>query len=285
MVLDRETVKAINDFVRERPRNVNEIADKIGRSWRTADRYVKKISKEEGTIDLHTFREGTRGALKVVYWRNTDEIQASNYREKLWNKIKNGSDKKDFSPFDIFEAVDKEERNAFLEQQKEENVEANHDIIGTLQEAEREVLVFSGNLSWSTLQQDGKKVIDIFRELAEDDVSIKFLSRVDITSLKNVEKMKKLNDEIKKQRTKIRHCEQPLRALIVDDKLAQLKEKKSQSDYPEKEIESDTHIFYEIYDEDWVDWLRKVFWKLYRNSSPAENRIEDLHSIENILQL
>lgn len=285
MVLDRETVKEINDFVQKRPRNVNEIADKIGRSWRTADRYVKKISKEEGTIDLHTFREGTRGALKVVYWRNTDEIRASKYREKLWEKIRNGRNKEDFSPFDIFEAVDEDERNAFLEQQKDENVEAKHDIIGTLQEAEREVLIFSGNLSWSTLRQDGKKVIDTFRELAEDDVSIKFLSRVDITSLKNVETMEKINKEINKERIKIRHCEQPVRALIIDDKLTQFKEKKSQGDYRREEIEKDTHIFYEIRDEEWIEWIRKVFWKLYRNSVPAENRIEDLHSIENILQV
>lgn len=285
MPLDKKTRKEINDFVRERPRNVQEVADMIGKSWRTADRYVKKIAKEEGTIDVHTFREGTRGALKVVYWRNTDEIFSSRYREKLWEKIKNGRDKVDFSPFDIFEAVDDGERNAFLEQQSEENVEASHDIVGTLRQAEREILVFSGNLSWSTLKQDGVDVKEVFKELAENDISVKFLSRVDITSLKNIELMTKINDEIGKKRVDVRHSEHPVRAIIVDDKLAQFKEMRNPEDYKKGELEKRTYIFYEVYEDKWIDWIRNVFWKLYRNAVPAESRIEDLHSIQNILEV
>lgn len=285
MTLNKEATRKINKFVRERPRNIQEIADLIDKSWRTADRWVKQIAKEEGTIDVHTFRGGTRGALKVVYWRNPEQIHSSRRRQRMWDQIKTGREKVDFSPFDLFETVDEDKRNAFLEQQKEENVEANHDIGGALQKAEQEILIFSGNLSWSTLKQDGREVRQVFKELAQDDISIKFLSRVDITSLKNVELMRKINEQIGKKRVSIRHCEQPVRAVVIDSKLAQFKEMKNPEDYKRGELEKKTYIFYEIYDEEWIDWTRKAFWKLYRNSIPAESRMEDLHSIQNILKV
>lgn len=285
MVLDKETIKIINDFVKKRPRSIQEIADKIDKSWRTADRYVKKISEEEGTLGIHKFRGGTRGALKIVYWRTSDELKSSRHQERLWQKIRNGRTKVDFSPFDIFECVNKDKRNAFLEQQKEENVEANHDIIGTLREAKNSILIFSGNLSWSTLQQNGNKVRDVFKELAKKDINIKILSRVDITSMKNVELMQNINDEIKKERINIRHCEHPIRGIIIDDKLTQLKEMKDPSNYKDNEIDKKTYIFYEIYDEEWIEWLKNVFWKLYRNGIPAKSRLEDLNTIKNILKI
>lgn len=103
--------------------------------------------------------------------------------------------------------------------------------------------------------------------------------------MKNVELMRKINEEIGKKRVSIRHCEQPVRGLIIDKKLAQFKEIKNPKDYKRGELKKKTYIFYEIYDEEWVDWTRKVFWKLYRNSIPAESRMEDLHSIKNILEI
>lgn len=285
MVLDKKTIKKINDFVKTRPRSIQEIAKHVGRSWRTADRYVKKIAKEEGTLDVHKFRAGTRGALKIVYWRTDEELKSSRHQTRLWEKIKNGRNKLDFSPFDIFECVSEDKRNAFLEQQKKENVQANHDIIGTLKEAQDRILIFSGNLSWSTLQQNGKMVRNVFKELANMDINIKIISRVDITSMKNVEIMQNINDEIKKERIGIRHAEQPVRGFIVDNKLAQLKEMKDPANYKYNEIDKKTYIFYEIYDKEWVEWLENVFWKLYRNGLPAESRLKDLNTIKNVLKL
>lgn len=125
----------------------------------------------------------------------------------------------------------------------------------------------------------------VFRELAEDDVSIKFLSRVDITSLKNVELMRRINEELGKKRIYVRHCEQPVRAVIIDDKMVQLKEARNPENYPSEEVAENTYIFYEIYDENWIEWIRNAFWNLYRNSVPAESRIEDLNSIQNILSI
>ena len=39
-------------------------------------------------------------------------------------------------------------------------------------------------------------------------------------------------------------------------------------------------IFYEIQDIDWIDWLRNVFFDLFRSSIDAQKRIENLKSIK-----
>jgi hypothetical protein len=61
-MLDRQLIKRIEDFVRTRPRTVDEIAKLLGKNWRTAASYVDRIAQEQGTIATHTFRGGTRGA-------------------------------------------------------------------------------------------------------------------------------------------------------------------------------------------------------------------------------
>ena len=68
---------SLNDFVYARPRTIQEISQLIDKNWRTADRYVDKIAKEEGTLAVRTFRGGTRGALKVVYWNLNPSISSS----------------------------------------------------------------------------------------------------------------------------------------------------------------------------------------------------------------
>ena len=67
-MLDTKTIKKINDFVYTKPRTIQEIAHLIRKNWRTANNYVDKIAKESGAISVRTFRGGTRGALKIVYW-------------------------------------------------------------------------------------------------------------------------------------------------------------------------------------------------------------------------
>ncbi|MBD3203055.1 hypothetical protein GF327_02075, partial [Candidatus Woesearchaeota archaeon] len=61
MVLDSKTRDKIKSFVYQKPRTVNEIAELVDRSWRTADRYVKAIMETTGEISMRVFREGTRG--------------------------------------------------------------------------------------------------------------------------------------------------------------------------------------------------------------------------------
>src|SRR3989338_6630693 len=81
-MLEQATIKRINEFVYAKPRTIQEIALLLNVNWRTADSYVQKISEEQGTLSVRTFREGTRGALKVVFWSNlrseehTSELQS-----------------------------------------------------------------------------------------------------------------------------------------------------------------------------------------------------------------
>jgi len=281
MVLKSEETKKIKEFVYIKPRTIQEIAQQIKKSWRTTNSYVEKISQETGEISVRTLREGTRGAVKIVYWNNIDKIHHTQAQERLHKQIELGKDKTDFSPFDIYQYVDKNKRNSFLEDQEENTLTVKHDLKGALLKAQKRLLIFSGDFSWANLTQEGKSFLDLFEDLARNDITIKILARVDINSYRNIKKIYDLNAKIGKERIEIRHCEQPLRAFIIDNKLAKLKEIRDYEDYYKKS-KSKTYIFYEIYDEQWIEWLEKVFWNLFRISISAKQRFEDLKTIKGV---
>jgi hypothetical protein len=87
--------------------------------------------------------------------------------------------------------------------------------------------------------------------------------------------MLQINHKLKKEMIEIRHAEQPFRAFIIDNKFARFKENRQHD-------KKNNYIFYEIRDEEWVEWLQKVFWNIFRTSIKAEKRIEDLESIKRI---
>jgi len=275
-MLDSKTIKKISEFVYIKPRTIQEIAFHINKNWRTADTYVEKISKEQGIIASRTFRGGTRGALKIAYWNNVEKIHSSEFQERLFKRIEIARDKKDFSPFDIYQYVDESKRSAFLEEQKEDTITAKQDLVNALRSAESQVLIFSGNLSWVNAIQGKMKIIDVFEELAENNVSIKILCNVDLDSMKNIQKMLQINYKLKKEMIEIRHAEQPFRAFIVDNKWARFKERKISGK------DKLNHIFYDIIDEEWVEWIQKVFWNIFRTSIKADKRVKDIETIERI---
>ncbi|MBW2996601.1 hypothetical protein KY332_04865 [Candidatus Woesearchaeota archaeon] len=281
-MLDNKIIKKVNDFVYSKPRTVQEIALLIRKNWRTANNYVEKIAKEEGTISVRTFRGGTRGALKIVYWNNIEKISSSDFQERLFRKIERGRTKMDFSPFDVYQYVDKNKRSAFIEDQEEETATTKQDMVNTFRSAEKQILFFSGNMSWANLKQGKKKIIDILEELAKNKISMKMLTRVDVASIKNLQKMTAINEAAGREAIEIRHCEQPLRSFIVDNKLARFKEIKNPSDYKKDELRKRTFIFYQIQAEEWIEWLQKVFWNLFRTAIPASKRLKDMNSIQNI---
>ncbi|MEM4638005.1 MAG: hypothetical protein QXK76_03235 [Candidatus Woesearchaeota archaeon] len=274
-MLDAKTIKKISEFVYIKPRTIQEIAFHIQKNWRTADAYVEKIAKEQGIIAVRTFREGTRGALKIAYWNNIEKIHSSEFQERLFKKIETARDKNDFSPFDIYQYVPENKRNAFLEEQTEEKITEKQDLINALRSAENQVLIFSGNLSWVNAVQGKTKIISIFEELAENNVSIKILCKVDLESINNIKKMLEINYKLKKELIEIKHAEQPFRAFIVDNKFARFKEKRFGR-------EKNIFIFYNIIDEEWIEWIQKVFWNIFRTSISAEKRIKDIETIEKI---
>ncbi len=278
-MLDNKTIKKINDFVYIKPRTIEEIARLIKKSWKTADRYVEKIMRENGTISVRTFRKGTRGALKIVYWRNIEKIHSTEFQERLLKKIETAK-KMDFSPFDIYQYVDAEKRNAVIVNAEKERI---HDKIKDhLKRAQNQVLSFSGNLSWINVRERGEKIIDIIEDLARNNVSIRVLTRVTIDSMRNVKKLLQINEIVGKNMIEIRHREQPLRGFVIDDKVARFREMLNPLDYQKGELDERILLFYEIYDEDWIEWCQKVFWYLFRTAMPAEKRMENINSIRNI---
>ncbi|MCD6398295.1 MAG: hypothetical protein J7L08_00035 [Candidatus Aenigmarchaeota archaeon] len=71
----------------------------------------------------------------------------------------------------------------------------------------------------------------------------------------------------------------------MDNKFVQLKEIKDPKDYEKEELSKKTYIFYEIYDKEWVNWLRDVFYKLYRSAVPAQDRLKNMETIQNIIKV
>lgn len=279
-MLEDKTRKKIITFL-NKPRTVQEVAKHIGKNWRTADRYVDKIAAETGEISSRTFREGTRGALKIVYQTNTATIASTQFQERLERQILTGRKKEDFSPLDIYQYIDEKKRYAFLEQQADEYAEIEQDVVTVLRSAQKNIFIFSGNLSWANVIQGKIKVIDILEEMAEK-LPIKIITRIDIASLSNIQKIAHINNTLGREAIEIRHCEQPLRCVLVDTKHARFKEVKEPSKYKKGELKKKTHLFYEIYDEEWNEWLQKLFWKMFSTGISLKKRLETLDSIKNV---
>ena len=277
-MLTKEITNKIVDCVRLKPRTVQEIAVLLKKNWRTADRYIETISKETGLIDVRTFREGSRGALKVVFWRSLESSKGTAYQEKLLQEIMSGRRKEDFSPFDIYQFVDKEKRKAFFET-KEIPKHDEVKIDNILSNAKKQILFFSGNLSWVELEKNTFKALE---ESAKKKVSIKILTKIDITSQNTAEKLIAINQRVGWDAIEIRHCTQPLRSMIVDDSMASLKEVFGPQYYRKSELSKKTFIFYVIKDSEWIYWLQKVFWHLWERSINFSDRISALSSVSKL---
>lgn len=270
MLLTQDVVKKIESFVRVRPRSIAEVAELLNKNWRTADNYVKKISSELGSLNVHTFRGGSRGALKLVYAVSEENFHSSAFQERLFNQIISSRKKGDFNPFDIYQHVRADERRAFLEKQTESEISQKQGLTNALRLAESQVLIFSGNLSWAVTKQEGLSILSLLEELVVKKIPVKILCDVDLESLDNIDRVLSLNAKHKSEFIEIRHSQQPLRAFIVDSKFVRFKQHKQRKMF----------IFYQITDVDWVVWVQKVFWELFRKSIGAEQRIKDLKSIE-----
>lgn len=276
-MLDSDTTQKIIDFVKIRPRTIQDIAFHIDKNWRTADAYVKKIENEHGVISTTTFRGGTRGALKIAYYI-TLSFTGQGVKDKLARRIERSIRKGDFSPFDIYQFVVEKKRNAFLEVQSEYKVTDKQDLVTALRKAKEQVIIFSGNLSWARVRQGDVLILDVFEEIVKRGVRVKILCNVELDSMDNIELLLQFNHKYKKNMVDIRHAEQPLRAFVIDDTMARFKEKKVKTDVYKRA----TFIFYEIVDVEWIKWIQSVFWNLFRSSISAEKRITDLKSIKNI---
>ncbi|MBI4146747.1 hypothetical protein HY489_05415 [Candidatus Woesearchaeota archaeon] len=279
-MLTKDAEKKILNYVYTQPRTIQEISKHLGKNWRTADSYVDKIIKESGSLAVRTFREGTRGALKLVYWNNTERIHNTEFQERLFKRIESGRRKHDFSPLDIYNYVPENKRSARCGSYTVSNELFNQDLVSFLKSAKKHVLIYTGNCSFVNLYENGTNILNIFQELAERGVSIKVLTRVDFSSLKNLQKLLAINYSIGKETVEIKHCEQPLRGFLVDETSLRLKESLDPSLYCKGELPPDMNvILYDIRDSDWVKWGKDVFYTLFRTSIAGQKRLQDLRSI------
>lgn len=284
MVLDVAITKKITDFVRRKPRSMQEVSEHIKKNWRTAERYVEKIEKENGSLSTRIFREGTRGALKIVYWNAMEEIHSTTFQEEIIEKVMRGQHKDDFSPFDIYQHVEDKNKRVYLQDVSKINPETEitegEDLIGFLRSASKQVIVFSGNLSWVQAKQGKTKIINIVRELIKRNVSIKVVARVSMVGADNAKTLLALNHEVGKDLIEIKHRRHPLRAMIIDNRVVKLREIKTPEYYEPGELRKKVEIFYEIYDKEWIEWMQKIFWKMFSTGMPAEKRIKEIESVQ-----
>jgi len=274
-MLEQATIKKINEFIHAKPRTVQEIALLLKVNWRTADNYVQKIEAHEGTISSRTFRSGTRGALKIVFWNNTGLPGASEVREHLLKQIEAGRHKMDFSPSEIFQFVDKNKGKIIKLRESEYNSKENlNRFLKHLAAAEQQILFFSGNMTWSKMANHDKEIRDLLENLSRKKVSSKILTRVELAGIDSVRDILALNSRVGWDAVEIRHRYQPLRCTIIDDKVAVLREDLDPADYAPKELDEKVSLVYFIYDQEWIDWLQKVFWHLFRPAVSAKRRME-----------
>lgn len=276
-MLDNKITKKIEDFVSTKPRSIQEIAQHLNKNWRTVDRYVQQIKEEYGSIDTRTFREGTRGALKIVYWASIENIKNSMFQEILEKDIILGRTKHDFSPFDIYQHVTNNKK--LVKKTTEENDQENlTKFFKILLSAKKQIFFFSGNLSFINIKIKNESFFEIIEKLIKRNVSIKVVCRVDIDGKQNIEKLLSLNSKYKKELIEIRHKKQPLRATIIDNKIIDIKEVKEPTG-KKHELNTKTFIFYTIKDKLWIEWLTKIFWKMFNSSIDANKRLEEIDKI------
>ncbi len=277
-MLSFEVIKKIEDFVYAKPRSIQEIARHINKNWRTADRYIQEIQTQQGTLSTRVFREGTRGALKIVFWSSIEKASSTIFQEELEKQIYAGRKKEDFSAFDIFQHVKDKNKKITIENEKSEEQTNTKDLSILFSEAEKQVIIFSGNLSFINLEYNKILIIDIIENLMKRGVSIKIICRIDIAGKENIDRILSLNFKLGKELIEIRHKEQPLRCIIIDKKVLRIKEIKEPTGR-KNELKNKIFLFYTIKDKEWIEWLTKIFFKMFSFSIDSKKRLEELNRI------
>ncbi len=278
-MLNNEIIRKIENFVYIKPRSMQEISEHLKKNWRTVDRYVGEIIREYGTLDKRIFREGTRGALKIVYWASIEKASHSAFQEEMEKRIYEGKIQHDFFPFDIFQHVSDKNKEVWMKEAEDE-VETGklEGFANLLRSAKKQILFFSGNLSFINFNDDKTNIFNVLDELVSRGISIKVICRIDFVGQRNIEKLLSLNFKHGKELIEIRHREQPLRSTLIDGKIVNLKEVRVPNE--RKEIKKKTFIIYNIKDKEWGSWLSKIFWKMFSVSIGSKKRLGELRKIK-----
>ncbi len=278
-MLKNDEIKKIEDFIRVKPRSIQEIANHINKNWRTADRYIEEIKQNFGTLETRVFREGTRGALKIVYWASVEKISNTVFQEELESTIFKFHKKEEFKPFDIYQFVSDKDKFIWIKKGKDESDAGKlEEFKEMLMQAKKQVLFFSGNLSFVNFEDKKVKLFEVLESLVKKGISIKVVCRVDFAARENVEKLLALNFKYGKELVEIHHKEQPLRATIIDNDIINIKEIEEPTGR-KNELSEKTFIFYTIKNKEWVEWLSRIFWKMFSSSIDSKKRLEEMRKI------
>jgi hypothetical protein len=279
-MLKNDEIKKIEDFIRTKPRSIQEIASHINKNWRTADRYIDEIKKNFGTLETRVFREGTRGALKIVYWASVEKISNTVFQEELESTIFKFHKKEEFKPFDIYQFIPNKDKFIWIKKGKDESDAGKiEEFKEMLMQAKKQVLFFSGNLSFVNFEDKKIKLFEVLETLVKKGISIKVVCRVDFAARENVEKLLALNFKYGKELVEIHHKEQPLRATIVDNDIINIKEIEEPTGR-KNELSEKTFIFYTIKNKEWVEWLSRIFWKMFSSTIDSKKRLEEMRKIK-----
>jgi len=279
-MLKNDEIKKIEDFVYTKPRSIQEIAEHIKKNWRTADRYIEEIKKNFGTLEVRVFREGTRGALKIVYWASIEKLSNTVFQEQLEADILKFHKKEDFRPFDIFQYVQDKDKYVWIKKGKDESDAGRLDEFrDLLMQAKKQILFFSGNLSFVNFEDKKIKLFDVLEELVKRGISIKVVCRIDFAARENVEKLLALNFKYGKELVEIHYREQPLRATIIDSEIINLKEIEEPTGR-KNELSEKVFMFYTIKNKEWTEWLSRIFWKMFSSSIDSKKRLDEMKKIK-----
>lgn len=80
------------------------------------------------------------------------------------------------------------------------------------------------------------------------------------------------------------HCVLAFRSFIVDSRVLRLKETQKPEHFKPGELDKHTCAFYEIYDQEWIEWMQKVFWNMFRTAVPAHKRLENIEAIQKLVR-
>lgn len=273
---DQEALRII-ESVKEEPRTVQDIARLIGRSWVTADNYLKKVEDRTGLIKVKTFRKGSHGALKVVYYPAKGNTTTDEIKKRVAGQIMQGKLADDFDCMELFQFIPENKKKVFIEEYDESEYDTkrnNPEIFDLYNKAENAVYSFSG-YSYLGMRKDDLSMVEMIESLLKRKVSIKILAPITIHSITHLTKLEPLIARYPNL-IEIRHCYQPLRGFIIDDKIIRLKNEES---LKESKSLSKATIYYEIYCDQWISWMTKLFWQLFRSSLDYSLRVKEIRRI------
>lgn len=273
-MLSNTDKEKILELVKKEPRLVQDLAKALSKSWVTMDSYVSKIADDTGLIKTKTFRGGTQGAVKIVFWNYAEATGSNETKTRLFDQIKNAHTKEDFDPLEVFQFVAPNYATAIVEPFSLVPPKREQSLLQFFNRVENELLVFSGNFSFLRYPL----VLDAFTALLKRGIRIKAVCRIDLGSAENLKRLETLLAQYPKQ-IEIRHSRQPIRGFIADGKTVRLKDEKNKTQFKESELAEDYRVFYEISDPDWVPWFQNVFWYLHRTGIPFDQRRESLKRI------